>query len=111
MEANREIVVCQRADLNAGSGVAVLLGSQQVAIFYLPSQEPSVYAIGNYDPCSRANVLSRGIVGDKSGELMVASPIYKQHFSLVTGRCLEESEHAVPVFRVRLQGDDVVLSE
>ena len=41
-----------------------------------------VYALDNFDPHSGANVLSRGIVGDLSGELVVASPVYKHHFSL-----------------------------
>ena len=44
-----------------------------------------MYAIGNYDPASDANVLARGIVGDIGGEIVVASPIYKQHFSLRHG--------------------------
>ena len=33
---------------------------------------------------ARANVLSRGLVGDLQGERVVASPIYKHHFSLRT---------------------------
>jgi len=60
----------------------------------------AVFAIGNYDPASDANVLSRGIVGDIGGEIVVASPIYKQHFSLITGRCLEEPRFAsLPIWR------------
>jgi NAD(P)H-dependent nitrite reductase small subunit len=47
-------------------------------------------------------VLSRGIVGDLKGELVVASPIYKQHFSLATGRCAEQPEVSVAVFPVRV---------
>jgi nitrite reductase (NADH) small subunit len=52
-------------------------------------------------------VLSRGIVGDLRGELVVASPVYKQHFSLVSGRCLEDPAVRVAVFPVRLEGDMV----
>ena len=48
--------------------------------------------MGNLDPFSRANVLSRGIVGDLKGELVVASPVYKQHFSLRTGQCVEDPD-------------------
>ena len=55
------------------------------------------------DPFSRANVLSRGIVGDVKGELVVASPVYKQHFSLASGLCLEDAAVRVCVFPVRLQ--------
>jgi NAD(P)H-dependent nitrite reductase small subunit len=74
----------------------------QVAVFRL--DDDRLYAIGNLDPLSGANVLSRGIVGDLNGEIVVASPIYKQHFSLASGRCLEEPDVAVPVYVVRLDG-------
>ena len=58
-------------------------------------------------PASGANVLSRGIVGDLGGEIVVASPIYKQHFSLVTGRCLEEPELSVPAYLARVIDGEV----
>ena len=49
-----------------------------------------VFAVENYDPFSNANVMSRGLVGDLQGQIVVASPVYKQHFNLRTGRCLED---------------------
>ncbi|MEM6999373.1 MAG: nitrite reductase small subunit NirD [Pseudomonadota bacterium] len=102
-------VLCHVGDLVAGSGVAVLSDRLQIALFYLPDQSPALYAIGNFDPLGSANVLSRGIVGDKGGELVVASPLYKQHFSLKTGRCLEQDDVTVPVFNVRIEDQRVVL--
>jgi len=71
-----------------------------VALFRV---QEKVFAIGNRDPFSGANVLSRGIVGDLKGELVVASPVYKQHFSLLTGRCLEDENVAVPVYVTRIE--------
>ena len=56
--------VCRRSDLVAGSGVCALVGAEQVALFYLPAENPQVYALGNRDPIGKANVLSRGILGD-----------------------------------------------
>jgi len=47
-------------------------------------------------------VLSRGIVGDVKGERVVASPLYKQHYSLTTGRCLEDPARWVHVHGTRL---------
>ena len=47
-------------------------------------------------------MLSRGIVGDLKGELVVASPLYKQHFSLITGRCIEDVALSVPTYLTRL---------
>lgn len=93
------IAVCKLNDLVPCRGAAALVNGKQVALFRLP--QGSVYAIGNHDPFSGANVLSRGIVGDLKGELVVASPIYKQHFSLVSGRCLEDDTVRLPVYPVR----------
>lgn len=85
--------ICSTEDLVANSGVAALVGEQQIAIFYIPTQTPSVYAIGNYDPIGKAQVLSRGIVGELEGDLVVASPLYKQHFRLKDGSCVEDESH------------------
>lgn len=52
-------------------------------------------------------MLSRGIVGDLQGELVVASPVYKQHFSLASGQCLEDAGVRVPVFPVHVESDVV----
>ncbi len=91
--------VCALDDIIEYSGVGALLDGVQVAVFRVAG---AAYAIGNRDPASGANVLSRGIVGDLGGELVVASPIYKQHYSLVTGRCLEDAQLWVPVHLTRI---------
>jgi len=96
--------ICRLDDIVPGTGVAALVGAEQVAVFRIDQE---VYAIGNRDPFSGANVLARGIVGDLNGELVVASPVYKQHFSLVTGRCVEEPSVSVPVYRTRVEGGDI----
>jgi nitrite reductase (NADH) large subunit len=91
-------------DILPGSGVAARVGAAQIALFRVGD---AVHALGNRDPASGANVLSRGIVGDLGGELVVASPLYKQHFSLITGRCLEDPALAVPLYLVRLHGEEI----
>ena len=101
--------VCNREDLVPGSGVCALLGQEQVALFYLPEEEQKVYAISNRDPIGGANVLSRGIVGDLGERLVVASPLYKQHFDLTNGECLEENNVSIEVYEVRLEGDKVLI--
>jgi len=83
----------------------VLVNGRQVAVFRL--DDGSVYAIDNYDPFSKANVLSRGIVGDLKGEVVVASPVYKQHFSLKSGQCLEEPQVQVMVYPVDVDADTI----
>ena len=98
--------VCRLDDIVPNTGVAALVGGEQVAVFRI---DQKIYAIGNRDPFSGANVLSRGIVGDLKGELVVASPVYKQHFSLLTGRCIEDESVSVPVYRASVQGEDVLV--
>ena len=100
--------VCLVDDLVRGSGVCVLFHYRQVALFYV-GKPPTVYAIANFDPFSKANVLSRGIVGTLKDQLVVASPIFKQHFSLETGSCLEDDTVHVEVFQARIAGNHVQL--
>ena len=104
MKTSRWLHICALEDIYPDSGVCALIEGQQVAVFRLNN---GVHAIGNRDPVSGVNVLSRGIVGDIGGELVVASPLFKQHFSLITGRCLEEPEHAVPVYLARIHEGQV----
>ncbi len=104
--------LCYADDLVPQSGVCALLEragqeGQQIAVFYLPEEREQLFALGNYDPVGKAFVLSRGIVGDLQGHLVVASPLYKQHFDLRTGRCLEDQSISVPVYQVRLVDDRV----
>ena len=101
------VAVCKLNDIVPNMGVCALVDGRQVAVFRL--NDNSVYAIDNRDPFSRANVLSRGIVGDLKGELVVASPVYKQHFSLATGQCLEDPGVRVAVFPVRIDGDAILV--
>jgi nitrite reductase (NADH) large subunit len=96
--------LCAIDDIYPESGICALIDGQQIAVFRV---RDGVFAIGNHDPASGANVLSRGIVGDVGGELVVASPLYKQHFSLITGRCLEDPALAVPVYLARVSDGQV----
>jgi NAD(P)H-dependent nitrite reductase small subunit len=98
------IRVCRIDEIVPDTGVCALVRGEQVAVFRIHQE---VYAIGNRDPFSGANVLSRGIVGDLNGELVVASPVYKQHFSLLTGRCIEDPSVSVPVYRAQVEGADI----
>lgn len=99
------IEVCSLSELRAGLGVCALVNGQQVALFRLRNGD--IFAIGNHDPFSGANVISRGLTGDLKGRKVVASPIYKQHFDLATGECLEEPAVRLPVWPVQVMGDRV----
>ena len=101
MPATVWTTVCELDALVPDVGVRALLGDTQVAVFRL-SPDDDVFAIDAFDPFSKAPVLSRGIVGDLKGRLVVASPFYKQHFDLCTGKCLEDATVAVRTFPTRV---------
>jgi NAD(P)H-dependent nitrite reductase small subunit len=92
-------------ELIQDAGVAVRAFGQQIALFLT---DKGVFALDNLDPFSGAAVLSRGIVGDLNNQLVVASPMYKQHFCLETGRCLEDETHKVQCWPVRVTADGIV---
>ena len=81
--------ICPLERILPNTGVCALVNDRQIAIFRV-GEGMDVYAIDNYDPFSKAYVLSRGIVGDRNGIPKVASPIYKQNFSLLTGEYLDD---------------------
>ena len=103
--------VCAVSDLVAQSGVVAWVAGEQVALFYLPEQSPPIFAVANRDPQSGANVIGRGIVGLLKGELVVAAPLYKQHFSLLTGQCVEDPAQALATWAVRLKGEEVEIQQ
>jgi len=106
--------VCGLGDLVPERGVAALVGHHQVAIFRVPSDgapadgasdngdsDAELFALSNFDPFSKAFVMSRGIVGTRGDTLKVASPVYKQSFDLRTGGCLDDPDVSLPTFDVR----------
>ncbi|GAA6139679.1 nitrite reductase small subunit NirD [Arenicella sp. 4NH20-0111] len=101
-------IICSKDDLIANSGVCAKIDNQQVALFYVPDTEQKVFAIDNWDPLGKANVMSRGVIGNIGDELVVASPLYKQHFSLITGECVEEDVQ-VATYKVGIDNEDVIL--
>ncbi|NQX89311.1 MAG: nitrite reductase small subunit NirD [Halioglobus sp.] len=102
--------VCAVDDIPPNSGRCALVGTHQVAVFRVRrTNKDEFYALDNHDPFSGANVLSRGIVGTVDDKLVVASPVYKQHFCLQTGACLEE-DIDLTTWAVRVTGHAVQLA-
>jgi nitrite reductase (NADH) small subunit len=96
------VAICNETDLFSDTGVCAKVNGQQVAIFK-SSRLNELFAISNYDPIGEANVLSRGIIGSLGDAIVVASPLYKEHYNLRTGECLEKPEHKVTVYAVRVE--------
>jgi nitrite reductase (NADH) small subunit len=102
------LAVCAYDALLPERGVAALVGEIQIALFR--TYDGTVYALGNHDPFSGANVLSRGIVGSRGDIPTVASPMFKQVFDLRTGDCLDDPDVAVPAYPVQVVDGQVVVS-
>ncbi|MBE0435919.1 MAG: nitrite reductase small subunit NirD [Methylomicrobium sp.] len=103
------IDVCSVDDLQPDSGVCVWVDGRQIALFYMP-KEQAVYAVDNFDPFGKVNVLSRGMIGDIGGQPMVASPLYKQHFNLETGVCFEDETVKIETYGVRIENQRVAVN-
>jgi nitrite reductase (NADH) small subunit len=102
------MMVCEYDVLLPERGVAALLGNVQIALFR--THDGQVFALGNQDPFSGANVISRGIVGSRGDVPTVASPMFKQVFDLRTGACLDDPEVSLPVYPVEVVDGQVVVS-
>lgn len=96
--------VCSLEDLVPGAGVAALVEGEQVALFYVADE---VYAVGNFDPIGKAYVMSRGMTGDLNGQIMVASPLQKNHYNLQTGESMDKEGVSLPVYEVIVENDTV----
>lgn len=112
--------ICQRSDLVADSGVCVLTGGpsavsdsaarKSIALFFIPHAEPQLYAIDNWDPLAGAGVIARGLVAEVDGELTVASPLYKHHYRLADGSCVEDESVHLTAYPVAFEGDAVLIA-
>jgi nitrite reductase (NADH) small subunit len=99
--------VCPLERIVPDTGVCALLNGRQVAVFRVGDASPRLFAIDNFDPNANAAVLSRGLVGSLGERIVVASPIYKQHFDLRTGECLEAPHNSVASHPVRVEDGTV----
>jgi len=100
--------VCTLDEILPNTAVCAMVDGQQIAIVRSGAQ---LYAVDNFDPFSRAFVMSRGIVGDRRGRPMIASPIYKHAFDLQTGACVDDPTVSLRVFAVRVRHGRVEVCE
>lgn len=96
--------VCASSALPEQAGRSAWLDGRSLALFRLGER---VYALDDLDPLAGVAVLSRGLVGDCGGEPVVASPLYKQRYALMDGRCLDDPSLSVACWPVRLDGGEV----
>lgn len=97
--------ICPIDHVVPGTGVAALVQGEQIAI--VRTADGRLAALSNFDPFSEAYVIARGIVGDRGGVPKIASPIYKQSFSLETGECLDDPSVRLRVYPVRVSSGKI----
>ncbi|WP_019673369.1 nitrite reductase small subunit NirD [Psychrobacter lutiphocae] len=113
-------LICKLEDIIPEGGVCALIEGKQVAIFR--TKDDQLFALDNYDPFSKANVLSRGLIGGtfledtaedgstiKREVIYIASPIYKQRFDLATGQCLDDDGIKLNSHTIILKDNDVLI--
>lgn len=100
--------VCSVDDILPNTGVCALVDGKHVAVFRVGQDQ--FFAIDNVDPKAKASVLSRGLVGNLGDHIVVASPLYKNHFDLRTGECLEAADLSVQAYQVRVDSGRVLVT-
>ena len=109
---NKWIDICNLDEILPNMGRCALFENQQIAIFrVMKAGQELLYAVNNYCPFSKVNVISRGLIGSLADKVVVASPIYKQHFDLTNGQCIEDEKVMLKTYEVRLEGDQVQLAQ
>ncbi|AGK50603.1 MULTISPECIES: nitrite reductase small subunit NirD [Burkholderia] len=96
--------VCALDEIVPNTGVCALVNGEQIAVFHVDAGDGGrAFAIGNVDPHSHAAVLSRGLIGSLGERIVVASPLYKHHFDLRTGECVEAPDKSVSAYPSRVE--------
>ena len=101
--------ICELNQILPNMGICALFENEQVAIFRIISNTGSdqLFAISNYCPFSKSNTISRGLTGSVQDKTVVASPLYKQHFDLSTGQCIEDIGVKLKTYAVRIENNQV----
>ena len=92
--------VAEVSELAPGSGKAVDVGGQQIALFNV---DGTFYAIGNACTHRGGSLSDGGLEGSK-----VTCPLHGAEFDVTTGNHLTPpAPGAVPSFKVRVEGNEV----
>ena len=102
--------VCNVDQLEHGRGIAVLVEGRPVALFrFSVGDTESLHAVGHIDPRTGTPTIARGLIGSTADEPIVISPLLKDRFSLITGRCLTNDDLSLEIFEARNDGEVVSL--
>lgn len=107
--SNDWISVGKVDDFSENLGGCVKINGMQIAVFNLKNKT-EWYAVQNLCPHDQRMVLSRGLIGDASGDPKVACPLHKHNFSLKTGEHISEGDVAdLTTYPVKVESGTVYL--
>jgi nitrite reductase (NADH) small subunit len=89
-------------DFPENGGACVRYKDTQIAVFHF-ARRNEWYACQNMCPHKMQMILSRGMIGDVSGEPKVACPYHKKTFSLRTGENLNGECYQIKVYPVKVE--------
>lgn len=92
--------VANVGELVINFGVNALVQGRDVAVFLL--RDGRCLAVDNVDPIACSSVLSRGLVVERGGDVLVISPITRKAFSLTTGRCVDKPSFRIQTHKTRV---------
>jgi nitrite reductase (NADH) small subunit len=101
---------CRVEDIPGDGGACVLLGGEQIAIFYF-SRTDEWYATENRCPHKQQMALSRGMTGSAGTdcEPKIACPFHKKTFSLRTGESLSGEDYRIRTYPVMVKKGKVYI--
>jgi len=105
--------ICPADRVRPERGVAAIVDEHPVAIFRLPALDDGDdlwFCVDHIDPVTGSPVIARGLVGSSgvANEPMVASPLYKERYSLVTGKGIDDPERSIGAHGCRVNDDGMV---
>jgi len=115
MTTSSWIDICALTDIPCNTGVCAQHQGKQVAVFHILTRgsnaQSQIKAVSNFDPFSKANVLSRGLITEAEDRYRIASPLLKQQFCLDSGVCEQDKNIAIDTFESRIYEGFVQLRE
>jgi nitrite reductase (NADH) small subunit len=90
------------ADVPANGGACAMVKGKQIAIFNF-TRRNEWFATDNLCPHKKQMILSRGMIGDMSGEPKVACPFHKKTFSLKDGHCMSGDDYTIKTYPIKVE--------
>ena len=109
------IDICALTEIPRNTGVCAEHQGKQVAVFHILASRNNaqslIKAVSNFDPFSKANVLSRGLITETENRYCIASPLLKQQFCLDSGVCKQDENIFIDTYESRIHNGFVQLKE